>query len=652
MRHFAGFIFVLCGMSTIAAAEPPAGKHYAVLVGVNKYEHTKLPELKYAVNDASELSEVLKGQGYVISLLTDDAGAKDKTAKPTKGNIEKRLKKVLDGCKKDDTVLIALAGHGLQFDGVKDAFFCPSDARPAADRTDTLISLDKLYHDLDSSFAGVKVLLVDACRDDPNAARGGTRGVDADTAPRPPRGVAALFSCSAGERAFEHESVKHGLFFHFVLQGLRGEAKDSDDDISFDGLSAYVRKQVSRQVSVIVGDGARQSPNLKADLSGESPVLLRVNNLGLIYEEGLKYYEGNTVEKNLSKAIEKFRAAAKGGNTDAMFYLGYMLENGLAGPKDMKEAAQWYKKSADAGNTSATLNLGVFYENGTGVLPNIDEAIRLYRKAADGGEAIAMSNLGNLYEYGKGVAKDLDVALKWYRKSADAGCAKGMGALATMYESGTGVGKDLSEALKWYRKAAEGGDAGSMNSIGVLYEAGRGVKQDYVEALKWYRKAAEAGCDVSLGNIGLAYENGRGVPENAVEAAKWYYKGAEAGDTTAMCYLGNSYDNGRGVDEDTSEAVKWYRKAANAGDAEGMTSLGYMYANGRGVQKDYAQALRWYRKGVDGGNSRAMYNLGGMYESGWGVRPNLNEAVSWYRKAARAGYDDADQALQRLGAAR
>ncbi|MFL5327904.1 MAG: caspase domain-containing protein [Gemmataceae bacterium] len=270
------FVLALC-CGTLHAADAPAGKKYAILVGVNAYDHARLPALKYAVNDAAELGALLGKQGYIVTLLTDATGEENKALLPTKINIEATLKTVFDTCKKDDTLLIGLAGHGLQFENIKDAFFCPSDARPFADRTDSLVSLDKLYRDLDQSFAGVKVLLVDACRDDPNATRG-ARGLDADNAPRPPRGVAALFSCSAGERAFEHDSFKHGLFFHFVLEGLQGAARDADNEVSFDSLSLYVRKHVARQVGQIIGGGARQSPNLKADLSGESPVLLRVAN--------------------------------------------------------------------------------------------------------------------------------------------------------------------------------------------------------------------------------------------------------------------------------------------------------------------------------------------------------------------------------------
>src|SRR5213078_2615703 len=112
------------------------------------------------------------------------------------------------------------------FEGHKDAYFCPQDARPFPDQADSLVSLGKVYEELDRGFAGVKVLLVDACRDDPEAGRG-SRGIDADSAPPPPRGVAALFSCSAGERAFELAQYKHGVFFYHLLDALKGKAKNS-----------------------------------------------------------------------------------------------------------------------------------------------------------------------------------------------------------------------------------------------------------------------------------------------------------------------------------------------------------------------------------------------------------------------------------------
>src|SRR6185369_14675574 len=81
---------------------------------------------------------------------------------------------------------------------------------------------------------------------------------------------------SAGERAFESDKYRHGVFFFHLLEGLRGKAKDSEGDVSWDMLAAYVRKQVSRDVPKLIGDGARQSPTLSAgEMAGAPPVLIQ-----------------------------------------------------------------------------------------------------------------------------------------------------------------------------------------------------------------------------------------------------------------------------------------------------------------------------------------------------------------------------------------
>lgn len=242
-------------------ATPVTGKRHALLVGVNSYSHPKLNALQFAENDAQSMATMLKGQGYTVTVLTGAAA--------TKRAIEASLKEIVTKCEKGDTILVGLAGHGLQFLGVADSYFCPVDGRPFKDQTDSLVSLGLVYRELDQSFAGMKVLFVDACRDDPST----TRGIDADTAPKPPQGVAALFSCRAGERAFEHKDLKHGVFFHYVLEGLKGEAQDRDGEVTFASLAGYVTKNVSRNIGDLIGGGARQSPNMKADYSSE-PVLV------------------------------------------------------------------------------------------------------------------------------------------------------------------------------------------------------------------------------------------------------------------------------------------------------------------------------------------------------------------------------------------
>src|SRR5260370_875789 len=92
--------------------------------------------------------------------------------------------------------LVLLTAASAQAETEKDdSFFCPSDAQ--LNDNGTLVSLGGLLKALDACGAGVKLLLVDACRNEPASGR----NVDVDSLPRMPRGTAALFSCKAGERA-------------------------------------------------------------------------------------------------------------------------------------------------------------------------------------------------------------------------------------------------------------------------------------------------------------------------------------------------------------------------------------------------------------------------------------------------------------------
>jgi formylglycine-generating enzyme required for sulfatase activity len=264
-------------------AQVDKGKKYALLVGVRDYDSGKFRNLKYTENDAEELAGVLAKQGgFSVRVLTTSRGAKRSADAPTVSNLRAEIKALLADKKRNDTVLVALAGHGMQAQvkGKEESFFCPADAQLNDNRK--LLALGQLFKDLDSCGAGIKLMLVDACRNDP--AEG--RNVDIDTLPRLPRGTAALFSCSSGERAFESAKLGkgHGVFFYHVLEGLRGEARNRRGEVTWSGLSEYVTEKVSRQVPKLIGGGARQTPELKVNLRGESPLLVGPDKAEVVKE--------------------------------------------------------------------------------------------------------------------------------------------------------------------------------------------------------------------------------------------------------------------------------------------------------------------------------------------------------------------------------
>src|SRR5262249_24931829 len=146
---------------------------------------------------------------YQVELLLGTAPEKSKQA--TKANIEAALDKLLaSGLTKDDIVLVALAGHGQQCTVVRDGqkhdepFFCPRDA--VLGDAKTLVNLSLTIGRLSERGGGANMLLVDACRNDSDPTRSG--GFEGDLALRLPKGMAAFFSCSKGEKA--QESAKAG----------------------------------------------------------------------------------------------------------------------------------------------------------------------------------------------------------------------------------------------------------------------------------------------------------------------------------------------------------------------------------------------------------------------------------------------------------
>ena len=143
-------------------------RNTALLIGVRNYDPNELRSLPFSEADAEGLANVFLANGYRpenVVLMTQTVGAKTPRFAPVAANIRRELSLLLEDRTEADSVVVALAGHGVQFQNDTASYFCASDAK-VNDKT-TLISLDEIYKELDKSGAGLKLLLVDACRNDP-----------------------------------------------------------------------------------------------------------------------------------------------------------------------------------------------------------------------------------------------------------------------------------------------------------------------------------------------------------------------------------------------------------------------------------------------------------------------------------------------------
>ncbi len=310
-------------------------------------------------------------------------------------------------------------------------------------------------------------------------------------------------------------------------------------------------------------------------------------------------------------------------------------------------------EAAKQGDVNAQFDLGWKYSHGEGVTKDYQQAASWYRKAAEQGLAEAQFNLGLLYANGNGVPQNYQQSDLWYSKAAEHGIADMLNDLGDMYADGNGARKNIEQAETFYRKAAEQGDAKALFNIGMLYcckgyyhqtyyDGGFLSNDIYQKAYIWFSLAATNGMTNSVERREFAASKLTPAElSKAQEFASSYFemiKGAVQGQADAQYELGSMYHAGQGVAaQDYAQAVSWYRKAAEQGLADAQAYLGVMYDNGFGVAKDVKQALAWWRKAAEQGQAYAQFNLGSMYEQGRGVPKDYQQAYVWYSVSAANG---------------
>jgi formylglycine-generating enzyme required for sulfatase activity/uncharacterized caspase-like protein len=264
----------------------------ALLIGVTKYEKAGFRDLDYPEADVSALAEVLHAAGFQVTLMLGSLPADD-PLRATRENIGRQLLTSVElreaqkrdrtlrrsfvadlaNLSKSDIVLIAFAGHGRQQtvpvgDKLEEApYFCPVDAANAD--VDSWVSISELMETVSTSSGSQNnLILVDACRDNP----GRGRGIDGAKVTLPGANLAICFSSSAGTEAYEAKELQHGIFTYHVLQGLRGEAANRQDQVTWDTLVSHIRTAVAQDAPRLVQ--RQQLPNAIGNVTGASPVLI------------------------------------------------------------------------------------------------------------------------------------------------------------------------------------------------------------------------------------------------------------------------------------------------------------------------------------------------------------------------------------------
>ncbi len=240
---------------------------FALLIGVQDYVDTSFKPLPQTVPDVTALAEVLERSGYTVNVLHSEQPEPAK--QPTKANIWAELKSIARITEPGDLMLIHFGGHGLT-DGPGAAYLIPSDGRKAA-LAETAIDLYDFKETVLKAGAQARILFLDACHSGIGRDATGMLPDFEETLFLQANGAAILAACRRGEVAYNHDASAHGVFTHYLLEGLKGAAVGkSKRFITFDDIKDYVTHHVKRWAYL---NGKHQWPNAKTRVMGDPPII-------------------------------------------------------------------------------------------------------------------------------------------------------------------------------------------------------------------------------------------------------------------------------------------------------------------------------------------------------------------------------------------
>jgi hypothetical protein len=233
-------------------------KVWAVVVGVASYDH--MPALRYTDDDAYRFYAFLKSvEGGAlpddqIRILIDEAATKD--------NITESISDIFGQAGENDLVVFYFSGHGLN------GSFLPIDF----DGFNNKLAHEELAKYFSECKAKFKLCVADACHSGSLIAM---RSADAEpvlmqyyqTLAKSVSGTALLMSSKGDETSLESAGLRQGVFSHFLIRGLKGEADTNGDKVvSVKELFDYIYSNVRAYT------GNRQSPVLKGAFDPSMPI--------------------------------------------------------------------------------------------------------------------------------------------------------------------------------------------------------------------------------------------------------------------------------------------------------------------------------------------------------------------------------------------
>jgi len=359
---------------------------WAVVIGVNDYQNW--PKLRYAVNDANSVEEVLATRfgfprDHIRKLLNGEA---------TRQRIMQVLGDELSDSRKvqrEDRVFFFFAGHGATRtleDGRQIGFIVPVDA-DSSNYYSTAISMTTIREAADLIPAKHIYFLMDSCYSGLALTRGaGEFSKDRSYLEEVTRRTARQILTAGGaeQQVADDGPNGHSVFTWALLQGLEGPA-------DLDGNGVITASELGAYISPIVSSFARQTPavgNLVGSEGGEFIFELQPQQLSSQSKQlDAQSLRLNEQLANLQQQIEAKRAEL------------LRLQQSIQAETDRLARGQQPRAAAPPRSTAVRAydldrqGQHFFREK------KYDEAVRKMREAVDlrPGDALLLNNLGFVY---------------------------------------------------------------------------------------------------------------------------------------------------------------------------------------------------------------------------------------------------------------
>jgi uncharacterized caspase-like protein len=270
------------------------GQKWALVVGIDKFQDSRAPQLKFAAKDSRDF----------VAFLEDAQGGRfDPSHVEHLENEEATLKGIKEGlgrlrvqAKAEDLIVLYLSSHGssryMDPNGVSYIITHDTDLQDAATLYATSLQMIDLVQEVNREFKAHQVVLIlDTCYSgdalaNPNDGMGSARGslkIGSDDAPaNPPAsssfsaafenlkvgyGRAVITASRANEESWESATLQNGYFTHSLLEVLRESHGEERLDHVFPLVETKVAAQVKKELN------ANQNPSFEFSEHADSIVL-------------------------------------------------------------------------------------------------------------------------------------------------------------------------------------------------------------------------------------------------------------------------------------------------------------------------------------------------------------------------------------------